>query len=91
MKSPYRRIEQSFRSLEKNGDSITFFTFKTNLLKIEFILDLYNLNVDFHFRHSLSAGGRGASSASPSVSPLDALIPQESRTFRSNQLCFTFR
>ena len=27
---------------------------------------------------------------SPAVSPLDALFPQESRTFRSNQLCLTF-
>ncbi len=47
------------------------------------------MNVDFHSRHSLSAGGPGASSAllAPVGSPLDALFPQESRTFRSNQLC----
>ncbi len=54
-------------------------------------LGLYNLNVDFHSRHSLSAGGPEASSAlfAPVGSPLDTLFPQESRTFRSNQLdCF---
>jgi len=27
----------------------------------------------------------------PAGSPLDALFPQESRTFRSNQLCIKFR
>ncbi|MEF2097769.1 hypothetical protein V3595_24465 [Bacillus sp. CFBP9009] len=46
---------------------------------------------DFHSRHSLSAGGPGASSAlfAPAGSPLDTFFPQESRTFRSNQLeCF---
>jgi hypothetical protein len=45
-------------------------------------------DVDFHSRHSLSAGGPGASSAlfAPVGSPLDTLFPQESRTFRSNQL-----
>jgi hypothetical protein len=47
------------------------------------------MNVDFHSRHSLSAGGPGASSAllAPVGSPLDTLFPQESRTFRFNQLC----
>jgi hypothetical protein len=48
------------------------------------------MNVDFHSRHSLSVGGPGASYAllTPAgVSPLDALFLQESRTFRSNQLC----
>ncbi len=51
------------------------------------------MNVDFHFRHSLSPGGPGASSAlfAPVGSPLDALFPQESRTFRSNQLEFFFK
>ncbi|MBR8645848.1 hypothetical protein KEH51_23285 [[Brevibacterium] frigoritolerans] len=43
---------------------------------------------DFHSRHSLSAGGRGASSAFACGVSLDALLPQESRTFRSNQLDF---
>ncbi len=45
-------------------------------------------NVDFHYRHSLSAGVPGASSAlfAPVGSPLDAFFPQESRTFRSNQM-----
>ena len=40
--------------------------------------------------HSLSAGGPGASSALLRLwgSPLNALFPQESRTFRSNQQCF---
>ncbi len=50
------------------------------------------MNVDLHSRHSLSAGGPGASSAllAPVGSPLDALFPQESRTFRSNQLFQNF-
>ncbi|WP_176474434.1 MULTISPECIES: hypothetical protein [Peribacillus] len=50
-------------------------------------LSLWN-QVAFHSRHSLSAGGPGASSAlfAPVGSPLDTLFPQESRTFRSNQL-----
>ena len=47
------------------------------------------MNVDWNVGHSLSAGGPGASSAllAPVGSPLDALFPQESRTFRSNQIC----
>ncbi len=50
---------------------------------------LYKVDVDSHSRHSLSAGGPGASSAqAPAGSLFDALFPQESRTFRSNQLCF---
>ncbi|GAB6258023.1 hypothetical protein PSKAS_35450 [Peribacillus sp. N1] len=40
------------------------------------------MNVDFHSRHSLSAGVPGASSAPMriAVSPLDTLFPQGSRT-----------
>ncbi|MFK4392011.1 hypothetical protein ABH916_003939 [Peribacillus frigoritolerans] len=46
-------------------------------------------NVDFHFRHSLSAGGPGASLALCACGVSHAaLFPQESRTFRSNHLCF---
>ncbi len=46
------------------------------------------MNVDFHSRHSLSAGGPGASSAqAPAGSPFDSLFPQESRILHSNQLC----
>ncbi|MGE6610789.1 hypothetical protein ACQKFG_09730 [Peribacillus sp. NPDC076916] len=50
---------------------------------------LVQLNVDFRFRHSLSAGGPGASSTlrACGVSPGHA-FPQESRAFLSNQLCF---
>ncbi len=44
-------------------------------------------NVDFHFRHSLSAGGREPPRRACGVSHV-ALFPQESRAFRSNQLCF---
>jgi len=60
--------------------------------QIKFVYSFFactNLDVDFHFRHSLSAGGPGASSAhlAPVGSPLDSLFPQESRTLRSNQLC----
>ncbi|MEV5040242.1 hypothetical protein MRBLBA21_005225 [Peribacillus frigoritolerans] len=43
---------------------------------------------DFHSRHSLSAGGPGASSALACGVSLATLFPQESRTFRSNQLDF---
>ncbi|CAN7421590.1 hypothetical protein LJR015_004128 [Peribacillus frigoritolerans] len=43
---------------------------------------------DFHSRHSLSAGGPGASSALACGVSLATLSPQESRTFRSNQLEF---
>jgi hypothetical protein len=43
---------------------------------------------DFHSRHSLSAGGPGASSALACGVSLATLFPQESRTFRSNQLEF---
>ncbi|MFS0669964.1 hypothetical protein AB1L12_18840, partial [Peribacillus frigoritolerans] len=43
---------------------------------------------DFHSRHSLSAGGPGAYSAFACVFSLATLFPQESRTFRSNQLEF---
>ncbi|MFA1712828.1 hypothetical protein ACDX66_14035 [Peribacillus frigoritolerans] len=51
------------------------------------------MNVDWNVGHSLSAGGPGASSAllAPVGSPLDALFPQESRTFRSNQLELLFK
>lgn len=48
------------------------------------------MNVDFHCRHSLSAGGPGSLLGALWRLwglPLDALFPQESRTFRYNQLC----
>ncbi|MED3836578.1 hypothetical protein, partial [Peribacillus frigoritolerans] len=44
---------------------------------------------DFHSRHSLSAGGPGAYSAFACVVSLATLFPQESRTFRSNQLNYS--
>src|SRR5687767_4794299 len=54
-------------------------------MKIEFV---FGLNVDFHSKHSLSAGGPGSSLAlfAPVGSPSASLFPQESRTFHSNQL-----
>jgi hypothetical protein len=58
--------------------------------EIEFttvFLWLVQLDVDFRSRHSLSAGGPRASSACAFGVSLDALFPQESRTFLSNQLC----
>jgi hypothetical protein len=49
--------------------------------------DLTFFFVDFCSRHSLSAGGPGASSAHFALagSPLDTLFPQESRAFCFNQ------
>ncbi|CAK6473660.1 hypothetical protein BN1180_02590 [Peribacillus simplex] len=51
-------------------------------LQIEFVLfyDLYNLDVDWNVGHSLSAGGRGASSAFACGVSLGALFPQEYRS-----------
>ncbi|MBR8643918.1 hypothetical protein KEH51_01655 [[Brevibacterium] frigoritolerans] len=45
-----------------------------------------NLIVDFHSRHSLSAGDPGRLLGNACGSPLATLFPQESRTLRSNQL-----
>jgi hypothetical protein len=51
-----------------------------------FIYGLYNLDVDLRSRNSLSADGPPSACAC-GVS-LNALFPQESRTFLSNQLCY---
>jgi hypothetical protein len=54
---------------------------------------VYYLVVDLRSRHSLSVDGRGGSllgAFAPAGSPLDAFFPQESRTFLSNQLWFSF-
>ncbi|MDP9739436.1 UNVERIFIED_ORG: hypothetical protein QFZ59_001266 [Bacillus sp. B2I3] len=45
--------------------------------------------MDFHSRHSLSAGGPPSTLRACGVS-LGHAFPQESRTFRSNQLDFFF-
>jgi hypothetical protein len=65
------------------------------LKKIEFAYSffwLYDLDVEFRSRHSLSAGGPGSllGAFAPAGSPLDAFFPQESRAFLSNQLWFNF-
>ena len=60
---------------------------RTNRVCLHFFMAC-TMNVDFHYRHSLSAGGQGASSACACGVSLDALFPQESRTFLSNQLCY---
>ncbi|MFK9120654.1 hypothetical protein ACJEBK_27965, partial [Peribacillus frigoritolerans] len=55
---------------------------------LQFFYGLYSLDVDFQSKHSLSAGGRGPSSACACGVSLDELFPQESHTFLSNQLCY---
>ncbi|YCI76407.1 hypothetical protein M1D47_22965 [Bacillus sp. R1-10] len=50
---------------------------------------LVQFAADFRYRHLLSAGGQGASSASACGVSLGALFPQESRTFLSIQLCYS--
>ncbi|MGG4264976.1 hypothetical protein [Peribacillus simplex] len=47
-----------------------------------FFYGLYNLNLDWNVGHSLSAGGPPSA---PAGSPLDAVFPQKSRTFRSGE------
>jgi hypothetical protein len=64
-------------------------------MKIEYaygFLWVYYLDVDLRSRHSLSAGGPGSllGAFAPAGSPLQAFFPQESRTFLSNQLWFSF-
>ena len=49
-KQPHMGLFQTVDKLEENRVCLFFY-------------ELYNLAVDFHSRHSLSAGGRGASSA----------------------------
>ena len=53
----------------QHGNAQTVDKLDQNRVCLFLCLYLYNVNVDFHFRHSLSAGGRGASSASPAGLP----------------------
>ncbi|MGG3476560.1 hypothetical protein ABES21_03340 [Peribacillus frigoritolerans] len=62
---------------------------KKSSLPPVFFFRLVQFAADFRYRHSLSAGGQGASSACACGVSLDALFPQESRTFLSNQLCYS--
>ena len=60
------------------------------LIPIKYVRVYTIIVVDFHSRHSLSAGGPGASSAPMRLRglPWTRFSKQESRTLRSNQLCF---